>query len=131
MHSALQYAVRSWHTRDLNTVNAWPWPSRAGLTDLACRSISPDHDKFQGICNAIHESDAAPGSAQVLTGGEVDPAPAELGHAGAGGFSNDTFVLDTLRWGCSLQLSVHEPRLAVLAPDSMCCFTTSLTNTMH
>jgi len=37
---------------------------------------------------------------QVVTGGEVDPAPAELGHAGAGGFSNDTFMLNTARFVC-------------------------------
>lgn len=35
--------------------------------------------------------------AQVVTGGEVDPAPAALGHAGAGQFSSDTYTLDTAR----------------------------------
>lgn len=33
----------------------------------------------------------------MVTGGEVDPAPAELGHAGAGQFSSDTYILDTTR----------------------------------
>ena len=39
-----------------------------------------------------------PSASQVVTGGEVGPAPAELGHAGAGGFSNDTYVLNITRF---------------------------------
>ena len=53
---------------------------------------------LSGYAGRCPEASATLLAAQVVTGGEVDPAPAELGHAGAGGFSNDTFMLNTARF---------------------------------
>ena len=54
-------------------------------------------------------------ASQVVTGGEVDPAPAELGHAGAGGFSNDTFMLNTARCVHEAKEAKQSNRMRVLA----------------